>query len=230
MTRLLLSLLLAVLVTISGCGRRLTPQEIAFAESLQGDATDLSRVRLVKGAPLASITFQRKPRPRLTCRERIMPPETGEIVTAKPAAVTFFNHILFTRDWYLPDYLPHYPRILYLSEAMLLAHEMTHVWQWQNRTKTGYSPFRAAAEHRGTDDPYLFDLKGAPDFLSFGYEQQGAIMEEYVCCRSLAPQASRTKRLHAMLAGAMPVAPLPQSRQSDVVLPWRGVELQGICD
>ncbi|GHG99973.1 hypothetical protein [Pseudodonghicola xiamenensis] len=229
MLRAPLALLLIALLLVSGCGRRLSPQEIAFARTLQGDATDYARVRLVKGAPLAPITFQRKPRPRLTCRERIMPPETGEIVTAKPAAVTLFNHILFTRDWYLPDYLPRYPRLLYLSEAMLFAHEMTHVWQWQNRTETGYSPLGAAAEHRGTDDPYLFDLTGAPDFLSFGYEQQGAIMEEYVCCRALAPQAPRTKRLHAMLAGAMPVAPLPQSRQSDVILPWRGVELTGIC-
>ncbi|MGD9864608.1 MAG: hypothetical protein AB7S99_15490 [Pseudodonghicola sp.] len=217
------------LLALAGCGRRLTETEVAFAQTIQGGAMDLDRVRVVRGAPVGSVTFRRKPRPRLTCRERIVPPETGELVTAKPAAVTLFNRILFTRDWYLPDYVPEYPRRLYLTEAMLLAHEMTHVWQWQNRARTGYSPLRAAAEHRA-EDPYLFDLTGAPDFLGFGYEQQGAIVEEYVCCRALAPQGARTRRLHKMLSGAFPVADLPAARDSDVVLPWKGVELSGICD
>lgn len=217
------------LLMLAGCGRKLTRQEIAFAETIQGRAMTLDRVRLVEGAPVGSVTFRRKPRPRLTCRERIQPPETGEVVTAKPAAVTLFNRIYLTRDWYLPEYMPGYPQRLYLTEAMLFAHEMTHVWQWQNRARTGYNPLRAAAEHRA-DDPYLFDLKGAPEFLSFGYEQQGAIVEEYVCCRALAPQGARTRRLHQMLSGAFPVADLPAARDSDVLLPWKGVELRGICD
>ena len=80
-------------------------------------------------------------------------------------------------------------------------------------------------------DPYLFELEGAPDFLQYGYEQQGAIVEEYICCRALDPAAARTKRLHDMLRGAFPVADLPQSRQRerDVLLPWRGAEVRGIC-
>ena len=112
----------------------------------------------------------------------------------------------------------------------LLAHEATHAWQWQNRNRTGYHPLRAAAEHGHLSDPYLFDLDDAPDFLSYGFEQQGAIIEEYVCCRALAPRAARTRRLHTMLAAAMPVSDLPQSRESDVYLPWKGAELDGICD
>lgn len=230
MLRALLCLALVGLVALVGCGRPLTPTEIAFANRLQGGAMDLSRVRLVEGAPLAPVTFRRKARPRVSCRERIMPPPKDEIVTAKPAAVTLFNRILFTRDWYLENYAPDYPDRLYLVEAMLFAHEMTHVWQWQNRARTGYSPLRAASEHGSGSDPYLFDLASTADFLDFGYEQQGAIVEEYVCCRAVAPQAARTKRLHHMLRGAFPVADLPHSRESDVLLPWRGVDLAGICD
>jgi hypothetical protein len=112
---------------------------------------------------------------------------------------------------------------------MLLAHEMTHVWQWQNRDLTGYHPLKAAFEHIASPDPYLFDPDTPADFLSFGYEQQGAIVEEYVCCRTLAPQAERTHRLHDMLAAVMPVAPIPQTRDP-VLLPWNGVEIEGICD
>ena len=112
---------------------------------------------------------------------------------------------------------------------MLFAHELTHVWQWQNRTETGYTPLRAAFEHDGARDPYLFDIGNAASFADFGFEQQGAIVEEYVCCRALDPTAPRTARLHALISEQMPVAPLPQSRPFAVGLPWKGVQLQGIC-
>lgn len=219
-----------IAVLLSGCGRRLTGTEVEFASRIHGAALNLGQVRLVEGAPVGNVTFKRKARPRVSCRERILPPPKEEIVTTKPAAIALFNTVYFSRDWYVKNYLPAYPERLYLIEAMLLAHELTHVWQWQNRARTGYHPLRAAAEHGNSDDPYLFDLDGAPAFLRYGYEQQGAIVEEYVCCRALAPEAARTKRLHAMLKGAFPVSDLPQSRESEVYLPWKQAELRGICD
>ncbi|WP_424984490.1 hypothetical protein [Microbulbifer sp. S227A] len=221
--------LFLILALVCSCGRPLTDTEEAFIRGLQGEQLDTSRIRIVRGAPVAAVTFRRKARPRVACRERILPPVKEEIVTTKPAAVALFNHVYFARDWYLDDYMRDYPERLYLVQSMLLAHEMTHVWQWQNRARTGYSPLRAAAEHGSVDDPYLFDLNEAPDFLSYGYEQQGAIVEEYVCCRALAPDAARTKRLHDMLSGAFPVSDLPAARESDVYLPWRDAELAGIC-
>lgn len=222
---------LIALALLAGCGRPLTGTEMAFAERLQGSDLALDRVRLVRGAPVGSVTFHRRPRPPVTCRERIMPPETDAVITTRPAAVTLFNRIFFSRDWYLDDYAPDYPDRLYLAEAMLLAHELTHVWQWQNRARTGYSPFLAAVEHGTADDPYLFDLDGAATLGDFGYEQQGAIVEEYVCCRALAPEAARTKRLHEMLSREFPVTPLPQQgRESDVYIPWKDAQIAGICD
>lgn len=219
-----------LLLALAACGRPLTPAETAFAARLHGAELDASRVRLVDGAPVSAVTFRRKARPRVTCRERILPPLKGEFVTTKPAAVTLFNTVLFDSDWYTEDYLGGFPERMNLVAAMLFGHEMTHVWQWQNRKRTGYSPLRAAAEHGDSPDPYLFDLDGAPDFLDYGYEQQGAIVEEYICCRALAPEAARTRRLHAMLRGAFPVSDLPQSRESAVLLPWKGAQVEGICD
>lgn len=218
------------LVLLAACGRPLTDSEAAFDARIHGPGIDVARVRLVEGAPVGTVTFRRKPRPRVSCTERILPPARDEIVTTRPAAVTLFDTIYFSRDWYARNYMPGWPERLYLIEAMLLAHELTHVWQWQNRERTGYHPFRAAAEHRRSDDPYLFDLDRAPDFLSYGYEQQGAIVEEYVCCRALAPEAARTRRLHAMLKDAFPVANLPRTREGDVYLPWKDADLRGICD
>jgi hypothetical protein len=224
-----LVLLSSVLLVLLSCGRPLTAPEKKFLSNFHGAELDVSKVRLVRGAPVGSFTFKRKARPRVTCRERILPPVKEEIVTASPAAVALFNRVFFSKNWYAEDYMPAYPDRLYLVEAMLLAHEMTHVWQWQNRDRTGYHPLRAAAEHGASDDPYLFDLNEAPQFLDFGFEQQGAIVEEYVCCRALAPKAERTQRLHAMIAAEMPLSPLPDEREQDVYLPWKDAELGGIC-
>lgn len=221
--------LFLILLLLASCGRPLTENERAFMAGIHGDTLDVSTVRLHDGAPLRAVTFRRKPRPRTTCRELILPPVEDEIVTTKPAAVALFNTVLFDKDWYLDDYLPDYPDEIGLIAAMLLAHELTHVWQWQNRKVTGYSPLRAGSESLTQDDPYLFDISTDRDFLKFGYEQQGSIVEEFVCCRALAPQGARTKRLHALISQVMPVAPLPARPQSDVRLPWDGVELETIC-
>ncbi len=222
---------LVMLILLAGCGRPLSRTEQAFATLIQGSQLDYSRVRLVEGAPLASVTYRRKARPRVTCRERILPPSRGEVVTVTPAAMTLFNKVLLTSDWFVDNYLPAFPDRIHLVEAMLVAHELTHVWQWQNRSRTGYHPLRAVAEHSQSDDPYLFDLAQAPAFLDYGFEQQGAIVEEYVCCRALAPASARTKRLHSMLQGAFPVADLPPDgrREWDVYLPWKDAQLSGIC-
>ena len=220
---------LIALLFLAACGRPLTDTEADFARILHGDTLDISKVPLVHGAPTRAVTFKRKARPRTTCRELILPPITTATVTSKPAAVAIHNRVFFDRDWYRDDYLPDYPKQIGLISAMLLSHELTHVWQWQNRKLTGYTPLRAAFEHDGASDPYLFDLETEPRFSDFGFEQQGAIVEEYVCCRSLAPSAPRTARLHDLIAQAMPVEKLPQSRAYAVGLPWDGVELNGIC-
>jgi len=218
-----------ILLLLASCGRPMTDKERAFIATIHGDTLDMNAVRLHDGAPTRAVTFRRKPRPRTTCRELILPPATEEVVTSKPAAVAVYNRVLFDKDWYIDDYLPDYPDQIGLIAAMLFAHELTHVWQWQNRATTGYSPLRAASEHGGSADPYLFEINTDRRFGDFGYEQQGSIVEEFVCCRALAPQAPRTQRLHALIAQVMPVAPLPQSRPYDVQLPWDGVELRGIC-
>ncbi|MEH6646770.1 hypothetical protein [Sulfitobacter sp.] len=221
---------LILLLFLAACGRPLTDTERAFAATIHGPTLNYDRVRLHDGAPTRAVTFRRKPRPRTTCRELIFPPHPPKetVITTKPAAVALYNRVLFDKDWFLEDYLPDHPDRIGLVAAMLLSHELTHVWQWQNRKLTGYSPLKAATEHSQSDDPYLFDLKDRK-FLEFGYEQQGSIVEEFVCCRALQPQGARTSRLHALVSQVMPVAPLPHSPAYDVGLPWDGVDLKRIC-
>lgn len=218
---------LALAVLLAACGRALTPAETDLATSLFGETLDPAPVRLVENG-LVGATFRTYPaRPRQTCRERIGPPRTAATVTLRPAAVTLWQRIQFRPDVFLPDYAADRDGAVNLAAAMLLAHELTHVWQWQNRARTGYSPWRAAREHLRAADPYLFD-GGSADFLDFGFEQQASIVEEYLCCRTLDPQGARTLRLDALLRQVLPLPPLPAAPRP-ARLPWAEAETRGIC-
>lgn len=222
---------LLALLLLAACGRPVTPAERAFLDSLHGDTLDTTDVRLHDGLAFVA-PVEVPPRPRLTCQERLFPPRDTAFLSS-PGAMTIFQSIHFRPDLWREDFAQadwQGETVLDLLDAMLLAHEMTHVWQWQNRDRTGYHPLKAAYEHVGSPDPYLFDPDSRADFLSFGYEQQGSIVEEYVCCRTLAPDAPRTRRLHEMLAAVMPVAPIESIRVDGVLLPWDGVQIEGICD
>lgn len=215
------------LLLLMSCGRPLTEGEASFAAQIHGESLNTSRIRFVDGALIGKTTYQREKRPRLACRERILPEPTSDTVTVSPAAYVIHNKVFYSKDWYAPDFLPNYPQAMSLIHAMLFAHEIVHVWQWQNRRQTGYSPLRAASEHGGGRDPYLFDVDTKTRFLDYAYEQQASIVEEYVCCAALDPKAPRTKRLEQMLKGAFPLGRL--TIPDRVVLPWDGAETEGIC-
>jgi hypothetical protein len=220
--------ILAGLILLAACGRPLTGPETELAASLFGPTLDPAPVRLVENG-LVGVTFRTYPaRPRLTCRQRIAPPSSAPTFTARPAAIALWQRIQFRPDVFLPDYTASPDGRLNLAAAMFLVHELTHVWQWQNRTRTGFTPWRAATEHFGADDPYLFDGAPAAAFLDYGFEQQASIVEEYLCCRTLDPTGARTARLDALLRPKLPLPPLPDAPQP-ARLPWPEAPTRGIC-
>ncbi len=219
----------AVCLALAACGRPLTGTERRFAATVQGDALAVDRVRVTDTALLSAFSMERPARPRTACQDRILPPPDGPVVSVSPGALVLFDRVYYDRSLYRRDFLQSYPEQMSLWHAMLLAHELTHVWQWQNREKTGYSPFKAAGEHDPGADPYLFELDGR-GFLDFGYEQQGAVVEEYVCCRALDPEGERTQRLYDLLRPHFPdIARQETVARAGVVLPWDGAETRGIC-
>lgn len=222
--RLLLALLL-----LTACGRPLTPSETAFLAAIHGPALDASAVRLHGDLAVGEPRTIPAP-PRVSCQSRLYPPPRGGTVRTLIGGQSIFNDVFFRADLYRDDMVEGWPEVLPLADAMLLAHEMVHAWQWQNRAATGYHPLKAAVEHARAADPYLFDLGTSADLLDYGWEQQGSIMEEYVCCRTLAPSAPRTARLHAVLGEHFPLRPLDEPLTPYVALPWEGVEVEGICD
>ena len=223
--------LLCALLLLAACGRPLTPSETAFLTAMQGDQVNPARMRLVDGHFAGSFVYRIPVRPRTTCQERIWPPVTEErTVAVSPAATVIFNRVLLREDLYRPDMMQGWPDEIDLVQAMLFAHETTHVWQWQNRKRTGYHPIRALSEHATSADPYLFDTESEADFVSFGYEQQGSIVEEYVCCYLLDPDAPRTERLRRMISEYMPITGLEQAVSTPRIrLPWAGIQVEGIC-
>ncbi len=223
--------LISALLLLAACSRGLSPNEKAFIANIHGDPKTIQNMRLHDGNFASSVTFTMPVRPRTTCQEKIWPPITeARTVTVSPVATVLFNTVFYRNDLYSRDLLPAYPEAIDLPTAMLLAHEATHVWQWQNRDRTGYTPFKALREHQQSDDPYLFDEGTQTRFLDFGYEQQGSIVEEYVCCHLLDPDAARTKRLRDLIAQEMPIQRLEAALDRPIIgLPWRGIEVEGIC-
>ncbi len=217
-------------LVLAACGRPLSEQEETFAKAFHGPDLDTSQIRVTR-SPFIQFYKSTSPiPPRLTCAQKLFPPSTEKTFTGSPAATVLFNTIHTNPDVYSRDYLRQYPERANILAAMFLAHEFVHVWQWQNRELTGYHPLKAAAEHRASPDPYLFNLDNKARFLDFGYEQQGAIAGEYVCCAALAPDAPRTRRLHGLLSEVFPIkdltAALPQIK---FPLPWDGADVPNLC-
>jgi len=220
------ALILALLI-LTACGRPLAEGELALAEDLFGDSLDPAPIRLVENSLIGLRAFDFPARPRTTCRERMLPPDDAPRFTARAAGMVFWNHIHLRPDVMRSDFARRPDGAADLGAVMFIAHELTHVWQWQNRALTGYSPLRGGLEHLSGADPYLFDPGNDADFLDFGYEQQASLVEEYICCQALDPDGARTARLQRLLEGVMPAPML--SLPDDIRLPWPDVPRRGIC-
>ncbi|MDJ0994899.1 MAG: hypothetical protein QNI90_15080 [Dinoroseobacter sp.] len=222
---------LLILLTLSACAERtLTPTERAFTDSVLGPALDTQNVRIVEGSVSGLMPVEIPVRPRTTCREMIQRPRT-EAVPGSYAAMVLGERVFYTREVFHGDFLASYPESMDLRKAMLLAHEMTHVWQWQQRELTGYHPFRAGFEHLDEDDPYLVEFDPGRPFLSYAFEQQGVIVEEFVCCRALDPDGMRTAELHRLVTQVFPAAARWETTPPiDVRLPWTDAQTEGICN
>lgn len=223
--RWLTLLALCAMLSLPACGRRLTASESDLAARLFGSGLDVAPVRLSETA-LVGLRQGRMPeRPRTTCREQLSPPSADGWITTRTAGVVLGNRINIRGGLMRADFAQAPDGSMNLAAAMFLAHELTHVWQAQNRAVTGYSLWRAGLEHQPGRDPYLFDGAAEARFLDYGYEQQASLVEEYVCCAALDPEGERTGRLRALLAQVMEPGDLPSRaiRAPRADLPERGL-------
>ena len=203
---------LILLGLLAACGRPLASGERAFAADLFGDGLNVDRVRIAAGlrlgapprtAPPPAGGGKLTPRPGFCDRNAPAGPRTGP-----PPAIALYQTIHLIRPLYRDDTAPGWPNRILMPHALMMAHELAHVWQWQNRARTGYRPLLAALESLLNIDPYFYDPKGDSVFLSYGYEQQAALIEDYLCYALFDPDSPRRAKVRAILAPVLPVARL----------------------
>lgn len=200
-----LILLLACLTACSG--RPLTEGERDFAADVVGDGLDLDQVRLSAGLGLLPLPATPEPPPKAD--RRTIPGVCDRVPqgprTEPPPAFALWNRIHLAQKYYRDDTAPSWPKGVLLPQSLIMAHELIHVWQWQNRGRTGYRPGRAVLEGLLNLDPYFYAPGEGDRFFGFGFEQQAALMEDYVCYVLLDPENPRRAELRGILAPHFPV-------------------------
>lgn len=196
--------LLAVFLLASACSRPLTQAEEAFASDLFGPELDTSRIRVAQGVGVTPL-YRTVPTGiklvEATNQACVRTPQPRG--AQPPQAFALGSRVHFDSDLYSSDMILQWPERLRIPQALIFAHELTHVWQWQNRERSGYTPARAVAESWRLADPYFSDDDAA--FFSFGYEQQAAIIEDFVCFTFANPTHPRRAELHEILAPVLPI-------------------------
>lgn len=200
------TILFIVLLAVAGCARPLSDAEGRFARDLFGPSLDTSKVTVAQGLgllPPPQTIPSRVTRVTSTDQACLRTPQPRG--AQPPQAFALRHRVHFDNELYSTDMAFGWPMGLRVPQALVLAHELTHVWQWQNRDRTGYSPFRAVAESFRLADPYYSAPGEAPEFFSFGYEQQAAIVEDYVCFSFANPSHPRRLELRELIAPVLPV-------------------------
>ena len=206
-------LLSVALLSVSACARGLAPGEADFAEALFGDSLDQKRIVVQPGVGLTPLPKDPEPEvrgeappppdraPQGICT-RVPSPREG---FQWPAGMVLWNQVLLKRDFYREDMMEGWPRAVPLPQALLMAHELVHVWQWQNRERTDYDPASSGSESVHSRDPYWYVPEAEREFLTYGFEQQAAMIEDYVCYTMFEPRAPRRAELRALIHPVLPL-------------------------
>ncbi len=200
-------LLCLCLLVGSACTRPLTEGESQFAQDIFGDSLDRTQVRVAKGIGLVPAP-EPKTRPTVTeprsLRPGICDRDQPGLEPGPPPAFAIYNNVHLMPPFYRGDTAPGWPGSVLIPQALIMAHELVHVWQWQNRAVTGYRPVRAALESVFSSDPYFY-VPDDGDYLHYGFEQQGSLVEDYICFVIFDPDAPKRSDLRAILSPVFPV-------------------------
>ncbi|KMW59075.1 hypothetical protein AIOL_004056 [Candidatus Rhodobacter oscarellae] len=199
-----LLIFLAALCLTACAGRPLAEGERALAEDLFGPSLDVQKVRVKSGfrgapktdtaPPLPENPEPIKIRPGICDRTAPTPPE------GPPPGWALYNNVHFSKDYYRNDTAPGWPNQILLPQTFIMAHELVHVWQWQNRKRTGYRPAKAALEAILNQDPYFYVPEEGAGLLEYGFEQQASLLEDYLCYAIFDPKNARRGQIRAILA------------------------------
>ncbi|MCB1339191.1 MAG: hypothetical protein KDK10_17635 [Maritimibacter sp.] len=201
------------LVLLAACARPLSPAETAVAKGLFGDTLDTEAVTVTAGVGVLPLPRMRAATagPGSVTEPWVPPPDICERKRSTrrywswPAAFVLKDKVFFSYDYYLADTFAGFPDSVPFPSSIVMAHELVHVWQWQNRDRTGYTVEGSAAETVENVDPYWFEVDPNAEYLRYGYEQQGAIVQDFVCYALFAPDDPALDELAAILRPVLPV-------------------------
>ncbi len=202
-------LVFIALLLASACARGLTENEATMARDIFGPDFDTERVRIAQDLAFfppptsARVKVMRKSAGENFCRREPTPPRTQA-----PPGVAIGNTIHLRADIYQADAGLFWPNRLVFPHNFVFIHELTPVWQWQNRATTGYHPLAAASESFTRSDAYFYDPDRDLTFSEYGFEQQAAMVEDYLCHAMLDPANPRRDELRAILAPVLPIEEL----------------------
>ncbi|UWQ08455.1 hypothetical protein [Aliiroseovarius crassostreae] len=218
---------LGLIAVVAGCARPLTPNERALAQEVFGDSFDPDPVRVRIGIGLAALpaqapsdgraarlaekTGQDGGRPAPVSGKDIPNDACDRVATPDavgwrfPAGFVLGNQVFLVRAAYRPDMFAGWPVALPMAQSLLMAHELVHVWQYQNRARTGFTTLKSGAESFREGDPYYWPDKGHNTLLAFNFEAQATIVEDYLCYSLLLPDHPKRAELAALIGDTLPV-------------------------
>lgn len=152
--------------------------EIAMLAQIFGEAIDYGRVRLARGAglnPIAAVAFRNR-----------------------TPAITLGRTIHFRADVWQDDFAA-----AGIDAQALLAHETTHIWQYQTQLGEIAGPPSVALDSllRGPNPYAVAHLTAEARFEALGYEQQAEAVLEYAAA-ILAGHREQAVRYEAILRSA----------------------------
>lgn len=110
--------------------------------------------------------------------------------------VVIDNHIHVPECAWREDFsLPVVPPVLF--------HEVTHVWQFQNRHLKELKNYwwgMAGLEHILHKNPYLYKISDGSRLTNYRFEQQGKIVQDYI--------SSPSSNLASVISQDLPIKPL----------------------
>ncbi|MEJ8561651.1 DUF4157 domain-containing protein [Yoonia sp. GPGPB17] len=198
---------LCVFINLSACGRPMTDGETLYAQSIltRDIALDTARFSGSDNLRFRRAIRQLREEGEIETLSRDLSEGSFEkdkslLASALPElfgapAMAVGNTVFFNRDRYVDDF----STTAYRDDLWLMAHELVHVWQWQNRDEVGYSFSKIVSEHLNYGDAvYYYQLETGKAFTDYRFEQQGAIVECYAQLLETQPNAATTKQ-HARL-------------------------------
>jgi len=195
-----------VLSALAACGRQMTDGEIAYSREIISEGLEFGHVRF-SGQKAQGIRRAE----RQLAQELIETPDgeanADRLVSGLPSlfgadAIAIGNTVYFDRAVYSSDF----STSTFDSDRWLMAHEVTHVWQWQNRDVTGYTFAKVVSEHlEFGDGVYDYHLVDGKRFTEYRFEQQGAIVQCYAMLRQLRPNDPLTIRHERTIRSEFPL-------------------------